>query len=365
MKTVDPSLPVTESAPRPASGSLSKSAVRLLLVLLVLGGLVVIQDNSLGGSLSGRLQTFVTIFLSIFIEAVPFLLAGSMVSGLLEVFVNRDLLYRFVPRNPIGAALAGGGLGLIFPVCECGVVPVTRRLYQKGLPVSMGIAFMLAAPVVNPVVMASTYAAFGWSAMLYLRLSLSFLIASAIGLIFYFARPKDILLPDQLSLAQDDHAHCEHDHHDHHHHHHDHHEADASPLARFWSAMAIAGDDFFDMGRYLVAGSMLAAAMQTVVPQPVLLSLGDGAVTSILAMMILAFVLSVCSTVDSFLALAFVNTFPPAAILAFLVFGPMVDIKSSLMFLGIFKRRIVAYLILLPLLITLLLTVYLNLNVAW
>lgn len=129
--------------------------------------------------------------------------------------------------------------------------------------------------------------------------------------------------------------------------------------------MAIAGDDFFDMGRYLVAGSMLAAAMQTVVPQPVLLSLGDGAVTSILAMMILAFVLSVCSTVDSFLALAFVNTFPPAAILAFLVFGPMVDIKSSLMFLGIFKRRIVAYLILLPLLITLLLTVYLNLNVAW
>jgi hypothetical protein len=355
MKTVDPSLPAIESAPRAASGSLSTSALRLLLVLLVLGGLVIIQDNSLGGSLSGRLQTFVTIFLSIFIEAVPFLLAGSMVSGLLEVFVNRDLLYRFVPRHPLGAALAGGGLGLVFPVCECGVVPVTRRLYQKGLPMSMGIAFMLAAPVVNPVVMASTYAAFGWSAMLGLRLSLSFLIASAISLIFYFARPKDILLPEQLTLAQHDRAQGDHDHHG----------AEPGPMGRFWSAMAIAGDDFFDMGRYLVAGSLLAAAMQTVVPQPVLLSLGDGAVTSILAMMALAFVLSVCSTVDSFLALAFVNTFPPAAILAFLVFGPMVDIKSSLMFLGIFKRRVVAYLILLPLLTTLLLTVYLNLNLAW
>jgi uncharacterized membrane protein YraQ (UPF0718 family) len=105
--------------------------------------------------------------------------------------------------------------------------------------------------------------------------------------------------------------------------------------------------------------------MQTLVPQSALLTLGGGALTSVLVMMVLAFVLSVCSTVDAFLALAFINTFPPAAVLAFLTFGPMVDIKSSLMFLGVFRRRVVLYLILLPLMLSLAAAVYLNLNVRW
>jgi uncharacterized membrane protein YraQ (UPF0718 family) len=149
------------------------------------------------------------------------------------------------------------------------------------------------------------------------------------------------------------------DEHDHHHPH------PLSLSARLWDALTVAGDDFFDMGRYLVGGSMLAAAMQTVVPQPVLLALGSNPFTSIAVMMALAFVLSVCSTVDAFLALAFVNVFPPVAILAFLVFGPMVDIKSSLMFLGVFRRRVVLYLILLPFMATLFLTVLLSLSVRW
>lgn len=353
MKLVDtPTAPAdiaqTPTAARPHL--LSRPLVRLLLLLAVLGVFILLQEN---GFLSSRFETFVTIFLSIFIEAAPFLLAGSIVSGLLAVFVNQEMIYRFAPRHPFWAAVAGGSMGMVFPVCECGVVPVTRRLYQKGLPMSMGIAFLLAAPVVNPVVVASTYAAFGWGSILYARLGLSFLIAAVIGLLFYLATPQETIRPDTISLNSPGD-----DHHDHEH------TEDAGPGSRFWEALAIAGDDFFDMGRYLIVGSMLAAGMQTLVPQPVLLQLGGGAVTSILAMMVLAFVLSVCSTVDAFLALAFVNTFPPAAILAFLVFGPMVDIKSSLMFLGVFKRRIVAYLILLPLMITLMIAVFINLNLG-
>ncbi|MCB0195009.1 MAG: permease [Anaerolineae bacterium] len=352
MKYTETHSPSSEISRKPIIGFFrSKAALRLVLLILVLAAFIVIRDNALSDSLGSRAQTFVTIFLSIFIEAAPFLLAGSVVSGLLEVYVNKELLYRFVPRNPISAALVGGGMGLIFPVCECGVVPVTRRLYQKGLPISMGIAFMLAAPVINPIVFASTYAAFGWGPILFGRFALSFLIASAIGFVFHFADPKEVLRSEQLSSIE-------------HNHHHDHTHTD-SKGPRFWNALSIGGDDFLDMGRYLVAGSMLAAAMQTLVPQPYLLALGEGSVSSIVAMMILAFVLSVCSTVDSFLALAFANSFPPAAILAFLVFGPMVDIKSSLMFLGVFKRRIVLYLILLPLMATLMITVYLNLNVSW
>ena len=233
-----------------------------------------------------------------------------------------------------------------------------RQAIRKCLASVLGLSILAlfatasyAAPVINPIVFASTYAAFGWGPILFGRFALSFLIASAIGFVFHFADPKEVLRSEQLSSIE-------------HNHHHDHTHTD-SKGPRFWNALSIGGDDFLDMGRYLVAGSMLAAAMQTLVPQPYLLALGEGSVSSIVAMMILAFVLSVCSTVDSFLALAFANSFPPAAILAFLVFGPMVDIKSSLMFLGVFKRRIVLYLILLPLMATLMITVYLNLNVSW
>lgn len=331
---------------------MARPVYRVLLLLLLLAAFLLFRENAFLGD---RFQTFVTIFLSIFIEAAPFLLAGSIVSGFLEVFVNKETLYKFVPRNPFLAAVAGGSMGMVFPVCECGVVPVTRRLYQKGLPMSMGVAFLLSAPVVNPIVVASTYAAFGWGPMVYGRLGLSFLIASVVGLLFYLAKPNEVILPEAVKSGPT------------YHHHQDlPHKPQSIPLdGKIWESLAIAGDDFFDMSRYLIVGSMLAAGMQTVVSQPTLLALGSGTITSIVVMMALAFVLSVCSTVDAFLALAFANTFPPAAILAFLVFGPMVDIKSSLMFLGVFRRRIVAYLILLPLTTTLLIAVYLNLNVRW
>jgi len=127
----------------------------------------------------------------------------------------------------------------------------------------------------------------------------------------------------------------------------------------------LVGDDFLDMARYLIAGSMLAAAMQTLVPQSALLAVGQGPVISVVVMQALAFVLSVCSTVDAFLALAFAGTFTTGAVIAFLVFGPMVDIKSSLMFLGVFQRRAVAYLIALPLVLSLVMGVWWNLNLGW
>jgi len=281
-----------------------------------------------------RFQTFVTIFLGIFIEAAPFLLIGSIVSGFIDVFVDRERLEKLTPRQPLLAALAGTGLGLIFPVCECGVVPVTRRLYEKGFPISTGIAFLLAAPVINPVVIASTWAAFGWGPILWGRIGLSLLIAFGVGIIFQLAKPDELLLSGLLEQRTHQHSHG------------------ASHLTGLGAKIALAlrqaGDDFLDMARYLVVGSMLAAAMQTLVPQNALLAVGQGPVLSVFVLMALAFVLSVCSTVDAFLALAFTSTFTGGAIVGFLTFGPMVDIKSSLMFLGIFRRRTVVYLILLP-----------------
>jgi uncharacterized membrane protein YraQ (UPF0718 family) len=335
------------SAPSPRS-RLLRWLLTGILVALVLAS--IFADTLTTGAglpfLAQRFQTFVTIFLGIFIEAAPFLLAGSLVSGLIAVFVNQELLDRFLPRRALPAALAGAGLGLLFPVCECGVVPVTRRLYEKGLPMSIGVAFLLAAPVINPVVIVSTYAAFGWGPVLWGRLGISFGVATLVGLIF------QILLP-ALHQAHD--ACC-------------HSQPSSGPVAplmdRLRQALNTAGDDFLDMARYLILGSILAAAMQTLVPQSALLAIGQGPVSSVLAMQLLAFVLSVCSTVDAFLALAFSSSFTTGALLSFLTFGPMVDIKSSLMFLGLFQRRVVFYLILLPLLLTMLVGIFWNLNIG-
>ncbi len=352
---------LTESSPgAPRTLSVSRRPRLLVLAALAVILLAWILGRMPGPGVSARLQTFVTIFLGIFIEAVPFLLAGSLVSGVIEVFVDRDALARLVPRRPVPAALAGALLGLAFPVCECGVVPVTRRLYQKGLPLPVGIAFLLAAPVVNPVVILSTAAAFGWGTLLWGRLGLSILIPFLVGLLFGLARPQEILREEDPAGP----GNGQHDHHGHHDHQHGPSSTQGQWRQRLIAALNVGGDDFLDMARYLIVGSMLAAAMQSLVPQAALLALGERTLTSVATMMALAFILSICSTVDAFVALSFVNSFPPAAVLAFLVFGPMVDIKSALMFLGVFRRRVVLYLVLLPLLFTLTAALLLHLQVG-
>jgi hypothetical protein len=186
--------------------------------------------------------------------------------------------------------------------------------------------------------------------MLIGRLGIGFLIAFAIGALFHFARPEEVLRSDPVICHDHCHTHCEHE---------------EGGGTRIWDALATAGDDFLEMVRYLIIGSTLAAGMQTVIPQSTLIGLANSPLQSILVMVTLAFVLSVCSTVDAFLALAFSNSFPPAAILAFLVFGPMVDVKSALMFSGVYRRRPVIYLILLPLTMSILAALALYLLGIW
>ncbi|NJN55809.1 MAG: hypothetical protein HC804_14335, partial [Anaerolineae bacterium] len=169
--TQDPS-PAAESVKEtavPAPDNRFQNSIRLVVGMLVLLLLLSTLPGVNWRFLDDRLQTFTTIFLGIFIEAVPFLLAGSLVSGFIAVFVDRDTITRYVPRRAVPAALTGALMGFAFPVCECGVVPVTRRLYQKGLPLPVGIAFLLSAPVINPVVLASTYVAFGLALTIFIK----------------------------------------------------------------------------------------------------------------------------------------------------------------------------------------------------
>jgi uncharacterized membrane protein YraQ (UPF0718 family) len=208
----------------------------------------------------------------------------------------------------------------------------------------------------NPIVIASTLAAFGAGRILFWRIALTLLIATATGLVFAAQKhPERLLRPMAFAPVGGGSA--------------------AAPASAFFQrpgfragmrrAFTIAVDEFFEMGRYLVLGALIAAIMQIVIPQSAMLTVSAGPVTSVMTLIALAFVLSICSTVDAFVALAFAGTFTTGSVLAFLVFGPMVDIKSTLMFLGLFRRRAVLYLILLPLVMTILAAVFINLNTTW
>lgn len=308
------------------------------------------------------LSIFSTRFLGIFIEAVSFLLLGTIISGMISVFVSNNFLTRIIPRNPVAATVVGSMLGFIFPVCECGSVPVARRLYQKGLPISVGITFLLAAPVMNPIVLASTYAAFGWGPVLIGRYVITLIMALSIGLLFTLQnRPQRMLNANALATIAGGSS-----------------TANAAAVRAprpalipgVKQALKLAGEEFFDMGRYLIIGVMLASAMQTFIGQDQLKGFATDPILSVLGMAALSFILSLCSTTDAILALSFASPlsglrFTTGSILTFLTFGPMVDIKTTMLYLSVFKRRTVAYMVVLPLLLSVLIGIWLNLNVRF
>lgn len=337
------------AVPLPARGGLKLLSLFILLALgAVIAALLISSDGGLTvEGFSGQASTFVTIFLGIFIEAAPFLLIGVLMSAVIQVFVTPEAIQRFAPRNRLTSALFGSFLGLAFPVCECGSVPAARRLMHKGAPLPLGLAFMLAAPVINPVVIASTWVAFdGDPFMVGGRISLTILIAAAVALLIgLHPAPHTLLTTDPLAATCCD-----------------------LPLERpTWGGRLRAivehsATEFFEMGQYVVLGALLAALAQTVIPQHVLLQIGGNPVTSVLVMMVLAVVLSICSTVDAFVALGFASTFSSGAILTFLVFGPMIDLKAVLLFCSTLKRRTVALVVILVTQMALLAGVWINLN---
>ncbi|NBD23334.1 permease [Paenibacillus glycinis] len=277
-----------------------------------------------------------TIFLSMIMEAIPFILLGVIVSGLIQTFLSERWIARVMPRNRFAASLLGCGVGLLFPACECGIVPITRRLLRKGVPLHAGIAFMLTGPIINPIVLAATYIAFGndWH-MVLVRGGAAVVVAYVTAIVISFLYPK---LPMRLredammeTAAASETAAAP---------------VDREPLARrLYHVMLHAIDEFFSVGKYLVLGAFIAASMQTFIPTASLMKLGGNPVTASLVMICLAFVMSLCSEADAFIASSFRGTFSIGALSAFLVFGPMIDIKNTLMLLGVFRGKFVLVLI--------------------
>jgi uncharacterized membrane protein YraQ (UPF0718 family) len=341
-----------------------------------------------------QLNNAFTLFLSLLVEAMPFLLLGVLFSGLLLLFVNERQLVAKLPKNPLLGALVGSMIGFLFPVCECGNVPVARRLLMQGVPAPVAIGFLLAAPTINPIVIWATWTAFrDQPEIVVLRVVFTLAIATIIGWVFSaqadlrpvlqpaigaglkptVTKPElkkwsgqqeqipDLLKSGTYWIGQSDRpmrmdttvlqATL----------------AATSPSKPLSDRLQLLLDntvqEMRELGAVLVLGSAIAACIQVLVPREVILGLGGGPITSILTMMLLAGLVSICSTVDSFFALSFASTFTSGSLLAFLVFGPMIDLKGVGLMLSIFKPRAVIYLFALAAQLTFLLTLFVNLYV--
>ncbi len=343
-----------------------------------------------------QLNTGFTLFFSLLVEAIPFLLIGVAFSSLLLFFVDERKLVGVLPKNAFLGALAGSLIGLMFPVCECGNVPVARRLLIQGAPTAVSVGFLLAAPTINPVVFWATWVAFrGQPEIVFMRVGFTLLIATTVGWVFsrqgdigpflqpsvarsrFRDRTPEITASSAASLSNtpsllqggtfiqgaDGTAALRLD----------------TPMAQRLVANPAAAQpvsnrllltlenmvrELRELGAVLVLGSAIAAIVQVAVPRELILSLGQGMVSSILAMMVLAAVVSICSTVDSFFALSFAATFTSGSLLAFLIFGPMIDLKNIGLLLTVFKGRAVFYLFALAAMMSFGLSLFVNLYIG-
>ena len=323
---VNPSIP-DRVAPAPRDAVSARTAALLVAGLLAVG----IALRIVGPERVAWIQAALIVFGGLVIQALPFVLMGALASAAIEVFVPASALERLASLPRPLQLPAAGLAGLAFPICECGSVPVARRLLAKGLLPSAAITFMLAAPVVNPVVIASTFVAFrGRSALWTIvigRFALGLIVAIVVGWVLG-GRRKDELLrrsgahddaPDPIALEE--------------------------PEPRWRAFFVHLGNDFLFMGRFLLLGASAAALVQTFLPQDVIARVAGVPVLDVVVMMALAFVLSLCSESDAFIAASFVS-FGPAAQLAFLVFGPMVDFKLGALYAGTFGRRVLRTIVL-------------------
>ena len=313
------------------AGLIALGATVPMIVLLV-----VLRSALKPLTLLPAVQVFSLSMLSIIFEAMPFMLLGAIVSGLIETFVSKQTLLRIVPKSATGQLLVGAVAGVFMPVCECGVIVVLRRLLRKGMPLKMALAYLLAAPIVNPVVIVSTFAAFRGKSE-YLSMPLARL-GVGVGSAIVIAALVTLIIRKQsaadLTTIGNSHNHDQHGH---------------GGALSTWRKISAACDhaviEFLEVAPFLVAGAALAALVQTLVPRDSLAQFGQQPLLGVLGMMGLAVVLNLCSEADAFVAASFSLTFSFAAKLAFLVLGPMLDIKLIVMYGMVFRRRLILVLV--------------------
>jgi uncharacterized membrane protein YraQ (UPF0718 family) len=297
---------------RPLNGRIG--SVEVLAVLLVL---LVIFRNPLAGLISAPvLQTWTTVFVSVLVQAVPFLVFGVALSAIIAVYVPRSFWARALPKHPALAVPAASMAGIVLPGCECGSVPIAGSLIRRGVTPAAALAFLLAAPAINPIVLTATAVAFPNNPeMVAARGIASLIVAMIMGWLWLrLGKTNWIRLPHRPDLDEE------------------------SKGRAFWAATR---HDLMHAGGFLVLGAAAAATINVIVPETWLQTLADNPLLSILALAVLAVLLSICSEADAFVA-ASLSQFSLTSRLVFLVVGPMVDLKLISMQTGVFGRRFTA-----------------------
>lgn len=294
--------------------------------LAVVAVLVVVALLSPGAPLPTRAQDGLTLAISVLVEALPFVVLGVVLSIVVQVWIPPGAIERWMPRNPWGRRAVLSLLGMLIPVCECGNVPFARGLMMRGFGVAETLTFLIAAPIVNPIVILTTHQAFGFDdGILVARLVGGYAIANLIGWLYSRHPDPDGLVTDRFRAA------CE--------------IVETEGGGRGRRSLAQFVVELRAVMPALVIGSALAGAVQVLVPRDLLLAIGSNPALSIVAMIALAIVVSICSNVDAFFALSFASTFTPGSLVAFLLVGPLVDLKMLALLRTTFRGRVLAGLV--------------------
>ncbi len=295
-----------------------------------------------------RLATAWAIFQGLLLEALPFLLIGVLIAGMARWLSPGGRWLRRLPQHPLLGPVVGAGLGFALPACECGNVPVARRLLADGAPLGTALGFLFAAPVLNPIVLASTWAAFPHQPWLLVARPLgALLLALALAAVLQQLPEGELLEPALLEerrlgqplavvgllerrsgLVGAEPAQPR--------------PSPGAPRPSWATVLDHSSREFLDLASLLVLGCAIAALVQTLLPRAWLLAVGSSPTLSVLSLMLLAVVVSVCSSVDAFLALGFAAQITPGALLAFLVLGPVVDLKLLGLFGVVLRPRAIA-----------------------
>jgi uncharacterized protein len=314
---------------------------------------------------SQSFNLFATMFLSIILEAIPFLLLGTFLSSIIEIFIPEEFFQKYIPKNKFLALLMASFIGLIFPVCECAVIPVAARLLKKKVPLYFAITFILAVPIINIPVMLSTYYAFSTHIHIFLlRIFLGFIIAYSIGLIIS-AYKKEALIENINRIS--DSCECNHCHGND-----DDCKKDGLKVVteKHFSFKQLSDkisiisthtiEEFFETGKYLLFGAIIASLFQSTIPRSALVGITTNSLYSSVIMIFLSYILSICSQTDAFIARSFLGQFPQGAIIGFMVTGAMIDIKNTFMLSRVFKKEFFLRLIILIILLGLISSIVLN-----
>jgi uncharacterized protein len=291
------------------AGSVEALAALLLLVVLIGHRLTALVAGA-------RMQAWTTIFIAVMIQAVPFLVFGVVLSSIIAVFVPATFWARTLPSRPALAVPVASVAGIVLPGCECGSVPIAGSLVRRGVTPAAALAFLLAAPAINPIVLTATAIAFPRNPeMVVARGLASLAVAVAMGFLWLrIGRPDWIRLPHRPELQ------------------------DGSKVRAFSAAFR---HDVMHAGGFLVMGAAAAATINVFVPQTWQHTVASRPVLSVLALATLAVLLSICSEADAFVA-ASLSQFSLTARLVFLTVGPMVDLKLVSMQTAVFGRRFAA-----------------------